>query len=308
MNNNVNRLGNEIQLSSGLTTLVSYPERGKWGDSQWKGNFSGEMVKEIIEWFKPKRVYDAMCGSGTTIDVCKELNVDCVATDLNPKYGGWDALNDEVPCSSDLTILHPPYHSMIKYSGKVWGTEPDPRDLSRCVSYQDFISKMDIVNMKLFRGLRKGGRLAILVGDYKQQGRLYSIQKDLSWLGTPEQVIIKVQHNAESYRKKYLGRFIPIVHEYLLIFRKTDSYLMPVQLVKTIELDQRDNKDITWRDVVHAALERLGGRASLSELYEEIKDHAKCLANIHWKAKIRQVLQLNQDFANTGKGLWAFSY
>lgn len=291
-----------------LTTLVSYPDRGKWGDSQWRGNFSGAMVKDIIEWFKPKKVYDAMVGSGTTLEVCQELGVNCIATDLNPKYGGWDALTDEVPGSSDLTILHPPYHTMIQYSGRVWGTKPDPRDLSRCVSYQDFINKLDIINMKLFQALRKGGRLAVLVGDYKQKGRLYSIQKDMSWLGSPEQVIIKVQHNAESFKKNYTGRFIPIVHEYLLIFRKTDSYLTQVQIVKTIELDQRNNKEVTWRDVVHAAMERLGGRASLKELYEEIKNHAKCLANIHWKEKIRQVLQLNQDFESVGNGLWMFSY
>jgi len=41
--------------------------------------------------------------------------------------------------------------------------------------------------------LTKGGRIAILVGDVKKNGRLYSIQRDMDWLGQPEQVIIKAR-------------------------------------------------------------------------------------------------------------------
>ncbi|WP_083221903.1 hypothetical protein [Dehalobacter sp. TeCB1] len=291
-----------------LTTLVSYPDRGQWGNNKWRGNFSGKLVEDLINWYHPKRVYDPMCGSGTTIDVCNTLGVDCMVTDLNPKFGGWDALTDEVPGSSDFTIFHPPYHDMIQYSGNVWGEKPDIRDLSRCSSYQEFIQKINTIQLKLFRALRKGGRLIILVGDYKKQGRLFSIQKDMDWLGTPEQVIIKTQHNAESFRKKYAGKFIPIVHEYLLVFRRDDCYLLPVSVTKTFDADSREQKNQTWRDVVHAALEKLGGKATLSALYNEVQGHSKCSVNVFWREKVRQVLQIYKDFTNDEKGKWSFSY
>jgi hypothetical protein len=53
-----------------------------------------------------------MVGGGTFAEVANELGVNHYVLDLNPKYGGWDALNDEVPESSDLTFWHPPYHDM----------------------------------------------------------------------------------------------------------------------------------------------------------------------------------------------------
>jgi hypothetical protein len=52
----------------------------------------------------------------------------------------------------------------------MWGDSSDPRDLSQCNSWEDFIKKIDKVQAKLFTALRKGGRLAVLVGDIKKRG------------------------------------------------------------------------------------------------------------------------------------------
>jgi len=291
-----------------LTTVVSYPERGKYGDNRWRGNCSGLLIKDLLEWYSPKKAFDPMVGSGTFVDVSKELGINHYALDLNPKFGGWDALNDEVPESADFIFWHPPYHTMIEYSGNMWGDAPDPRDLSRCGSWAEFIRKSDKVQAKLFSSLRQGGRMAILVGDYKQKGKLFSMMKDMSWIGSPEQVIIKTQHNCVSSQTKYSGKFIPITHEYVLIFKRNSGYVVPVRVVKQVDVDLRTRATLTWHDVVHAAMEALGGKANLNNLYREIEGHAKCATNTTWQAKVRQTLQKCKDFVSTERGKWAFNY
>lgn len=295
-------------IKMSLTTIVSYPDRiNKFGDNKYRGNCSGQLIKDLIEFYKPKRVFDPMVGSGTTSDVCKELGVGHLCLDLNPKWGGYDALNDEVPQSSDFVFWHPPYHDIIKYSGNMWG-KSDPRDLSRCETYQDFIKKINAVESKLITSLRRGGRLAVLVGDIKRKGILYSMQKDMAWFGQPEQVIIKAQHNCWSDNVNYSGKFIPIVHEYLLIFKRDDCYIIPTKIIKQVNVDLRKCPKQTWRDVVLAAIEKLGGKASLEQLYSEVQYHEKTKTNTHWKEKIRQVVQIyKNDFLNVSKGIYALA-
>lgn len=60
-----------------------------------------------------------------------------------------------------------------------------------------------------------------------------------------------------------------------------------------------------WRVVVREALERLGGEASLQALYFEIdrEYHASSRWH-HWKAKVRQVVQLTSGFERVGRGIW----
>lgn len=292
-----------------LTTIMSYPKRNdKYGNNKYRGNCSGELIKDLLKFYKPKRVFDPMCGSGTTQDVCKELSIEHLCLDLDPKWGGYDAVNDEVPQSSDFIFWHPPYHDIIKYSQNMWGTHADSRDLSRCKDYQEFIRKINIIESKLITSLRKGGRLAILVGDIKKKGILYSIQKDMAWFGQPEQVIIKSQHNCWSNNVNYNGKFIPITHEYLLIFKRNDCYIIPAKMIKQVNIDLRKCKNQTWRDIVLATFEKLGGKVSLKQLYFEIQYHEKTKTNSHWKEKIRQTVQIyKKDFSNAGKGIYKLS-
>jgi len=297
------------ELGRGLTTVVSYPDRGNYGDNKWRGNCSGELIKDLLEYAQPKKAFDPMVGSGTFIDVCRELGINHFALDLNPLYGGWDALNDEIPESYDFAFWHPPYWKMIPYSGNVWGDAPDPRDLSHVPTWGEFIQKMNQIHEKLIYGLRRGGRLAILVGDMKKCGKLYSMMKDMAWYGNPENVLIKIQHNADSYKKKYAGtKLIPIVHEYVLLFKREDCYIIPQRVTQLVEVDIRTKKEQTWRDVVHAAMEALDGKATLKQLYQEIAGHKKCENNPNWPAKVRQILQLCKDFVNLGPGVWGFAY
>lgn len=289
-----------------LKTIMSYPERGKYGDNKYRGNCSGELIKDLLLHFKPGIVFDPAVGSGTSKQVCDELGIKNVCLDLNPAFGGFDVLKDEIPVSSDFIFFHPPYHNIIQYSGNMWG-RPDPRDLSRCSSYEEFIRKLNLVQAKLITSLRKGGHIAILVGDVKKNGILYSIQKDLDWYGQPLNVLIKVQYNVWSDNQTYSNRLIKIVHEYCLLFKRDDCYVLPVKTVKQISFDLRNSKKISWRDVVLAALTRLGGKASLEMLYKEIQGHKKTESNPHWKEKVRQVVQEYKDFISVARGEYSLA-
>jgi hypothetical protein len=286
-----------------LSTIVSYPERGEGGKNSYRGNCSPKLIEDLVQYFQPQKVFDPMVGSGTTRDVCQRLGVSCDVLDLNPAFGGWDATRDEIPGVYDLVFWHPPYSDIIKYSGSMWG-KPDPRDLSQIPlsEYPRFIDKLNLVQFRLYQSLKKGGRIAILVGDVKKNGRLYSIQRDMDWLGQPEQVIIKSQHNCFSDRKNYVGKFIPIVHEYLLIFKKTGGYIISLRKTILKECDIRTYENCSWRTAVRTALEALGGQATLQELYKELEPFVINKKHKTPDAKIRETIYRYPEFEKVRTG------
>lgn len=293
------------RLNSRLTTVMDYPKRGPYGDNSYRGNCSGYVQKALFEHFQPNKVIDPFVGGGTTEDVCIELGIDHICLDLNPEYGGFDILSDEIPESCDFIYSHDPYHDIIQYSGNVWGKESHPNDLSRCKTYDEFIKKINIAHAKMYNALRHGGHLAILTGDIKKKGILYSLIKDMHWYGTIVQHIIKLQHNCLSDSINYRNsKLIPIAHEHLLIFRKDDHYIIRCKLTKTIDLDSRTRTKISWYTVVRNAMERLGGEANLQDLYREIEGHKKTETNNYWRDKVRQVVQTYQDFQRIERGVY----
>ena len=76
-----------------LRSVVSYPERGSYGHSKFRGNCSGYLAKDLMEYFRPKRVLDPMEVSGTTGDVCNELGIEYAG--LDPRKG-FNLPEDEV--------------------------------------------------------------------------------------------------------------------------------------------------------------------------------------------------------------------
>lgn len=60
----------------------------------------------------------------------------------------------------------------------------------------------------------------------------------------------------------------------------------------------------TWRVVVEHALRRIGGRGTLPQIYNAMKDN-RPTENKWWKDKVRQVLQLH--FKRIGPGEWALT-
>ena len=292
-----------------MKSIISYPNRGSWGDNKYRGNCSGHVIMDLLEYFQPEKFVEVFAGGGTGFDVARSMGYNnSIHLDLNGRFGTpFNALTDPLPTGSDFVFSHPPYHDIVQYSGNVWG-DSHPDDLSKCRSYVEFIHKLNIVNAKIFNSLVNGGRHATLVGDVRKNGVYYSLMKDMAFYGDLESHIIKAQHNCHSDRQTYSNTFIPIVHEHLIILRKNQVWAIPIAATKRVIKNIKDSALATWRDLVQAALQQLKGTAKLADLYELLQDTEKAKGNVNFKAKIRQVLQLHDEFEAIDRGIWRLTY
>lgn len=285
---------------------MSYENRGQWGDNKYRGNTSGHVIKDLITHFypqQPPRLFlEVFSGGGTGMDVARELGIKSIHLDLNT---GWNALVDEIPYGADFVFSHPPYWDIISYQ-KYNGNHPD--DLSLNMSYEEFLKKLDKVNAKIYQSLLNGGRHAFLVGDIRKKGKYYSIIKDMTWFGDLESHIVKIQHNYMTKNKNYSNHnFIPIEHEHLLVFKKNQVWAVELKRTTTKSFDLRMFKQITWRDLIQGALEWIGGKGTLNDIYAVIEGAEKTKSNSHWKEKVRQTLQLHNNFRSVERGVWALA-
>ena len=294
-----------------LTSIVSYPERGEGGNNRYRGNCSPKLIEDLIGFFKPNEICDYMCGSGTTKAAADKCGIQSKLYDL---HSGFDIMNSDIKERPEFIFWHPPYWDIIKYSDVMYkasdvqnryGYDPRKLDLSRIPNWEQFVEAMNYAMMKQFASLEKGGRMAVLMGDIKKKGKLYSMLAEIIKPGTHENIIIKAQHNCFSDNTQYSGSFIPILHEYVMIVRKDTPLLVPVIVAKEIKADIRDMAGATWRDVVAAVLEECTEAVTLTYLYEQIEPHKKAKNNKHWREKIRQTLQINPNhFHHTDRGMW----
>ena len=208
----------------GMTSVVSYPNRCPlWGDSRYRGNCDGRLIKDLILRYGARKVGDPMEGSGTSRDVVEGLNrykgrgISYWGGDLRT---GFDLTRQELPGPFDFVWIHPPYWNMVRYSDN--GTS----DLSNCESYERFRELLMVCLQRCYEALQVGGRLAVLIGDVRRSGRYTPIVKDVLNFphGEVRSIIIKVQHHCMSDRKSY-GKMedVPIRHEYCVVFKKVGA-------------------------------------------------------------------------------------
>ncbi|ADR37725.1 hypothetical protein Ocepr_2277 (plasmid) [Oceanithermus profundus DSM 14977] len=293
------------------TSISSHPERGPWGNPRWRGNASGYFYKDLFEALGPKTFVDPMVGSGTSVEVAREMGIEAVGLDL---HSGFNILRDSileiVGRPADLVFSHPPYHDMIVYSGEVWGDEPHPDDLSRAGSVEEFADKLHQAVLNQRTATKPGGHYGVLIGDLRRQGRYYSFQAELiARLPTDElaAVLVKVQHNVSSNARNYRLRYPRIMHEYALLWRKQDR--STYQVIGAMAFPQKRRLEGTWRALVRQAMVEHGGEAALADLYRTLEEGApeRVRNNPHWKAKVRQVLQRHGDFRPLARGVWALA-
>ncbi len=205
-----------------MSSVVSYPDRCPlFGDSRYRGNCDGRLIKDLILRYHARRVADPMEGSGTSRDVVEGLNqykragISYWGGDLR---SGFDLTRQDLPGRFDFVWIHPPYWNIIEYRS-------GPSDLSSCESYERFRQMLMGCLRRCYQALDQGGRLAVLIGDVRRKGRYTPIVKDVLNFpyGEIRSVIIKVQHHCSSDRKIY-GKMedVPIRHEYCLVFKKTE--------------------------------------------------------------------------------------
>jgi len=280
-----------------MQSVISYSDRGNFGNSKYRGNCSGYVIKNLINYLyptsKPKKFIEIFSGGGTGKDVAKSLNItNSIHLDLN---NGWDALIDEIPSGTDFIFSHPPYWDIISYEKQ--RNSYSKNDLSNQMPYEEFIEKLNIVNEKIYHSLLYGGRHAILIGDVRKQGKYYSIIKDMIWYGELESHIIKIQNNCMSDGKIYSNtNFVPIKHEHLLLFRKNRIWLVNEKITDTIQVNIMEATNITWRDLIQATLQYLKNKATIDEIYNILVKSKKAQNNNHIREKIRQTLNNNSNF------------
>jgi len=211
------------QEDKDMCSVVSYPDRGPWGDSGYRGNCSGHLVKDLILRFNSQSVFDPAEGSGTVREVVAGINKyrnQNIHYDGRDLKKGWDILESPLPERQfDMVWYHPPYWDIIRYSDS-------PKDLSNCRTLDEFENKLNHSVERLFQSVRPGGVLAILIGDKRKSGNYYPLFRALfsnNNIGHLKAVIIKIQHHCRSDHRNYYVHnpfLIPIKHEYCLIFQK----------------------------------------------------------------------------------------
>lgn len=295
-------------------SILSFPERGKWGKSSWRGNCSGHIYKALFDQYQPKSFCDPMMGSGTSIEVAKEMGIEAHGLDLHQGFNAIQhSIRDAIGKEVDFCHSHPPYAGMIKFSGAVWGDKANPADLSHCLDDDDFHEKLHMVLMNQREATKAGGYYGTLIGDLRKDGRYVSYQAEcIARMPRTElaSVVIKAQHNTVSGNNSYgkMKHFM-ITHEYLLLWQKPKSPLSILIDLSAMAKQQAGRVQSAWKVIVAHAMRALGGKAVLSDLYKKIAESApeKMQANENWQAKVRQTLQLNSSFNSDERGVWAFA-
>lgn len=308
------------RLSQNNSTLLSFPDRGPWGESSYRGNCSGWIQAFLIWKYHVQKLAELFAGSGTGSDVARDMGIEYIGADLNPNPKRsdilvCDAIKDDVPDEfrdSDFLFMHPPYSELIHipYCGKEWedptGGELSKQDLGQ-MPWKEFMATLNKILVKYYAAMPAGSKMAVLMGDVRRNGKCYSMLSDIAKPGELEQIIVKAQHNCNSDGKKYANaNFVPIVHEYLMVIKKIEELMLFISLPKEFKCDIRDSKKATWKDVILAMM-RTRKRCDNKTLYRELEHHKKAKANPHYKEKIRQTLQQLQHsgfIRSVGEGSW----
>ncbi len=204
-----------------LTSLYHKSTRGDYGDSRYPGNCSGELIKDLLLYFRPKGpVFDPMTGSHTMRDVCDELRIDCVSRDIRFGFDACDEKNYTGLGSFEFIFVHPPYWRMKEYTG-------DPRDLSAAPTLRYFLYRYEKLIRNLAGVLAPGGKLAILMGDYSDRDEgfvplVYHTKRLAFAAGLRQHCtdIIRFSHGASSSNRVYRSSFIPGLHDVCTVFEK----------------------------------------------------------------------------------------
>ena len=203
-----------------LTSLYHSADDGDYGSRAYPGNCGGNLIKDLLTYFKPGLVCDPMSGSGTCGDVCEELGVPCLSYDIHDGFDACDRDGFSPSDTFDFIWSHPAYWRQKLYLD-------DPRDLSRSPTLDHFLGRYGQFIRNAAKALKPGGRLAILMGDYHDHDEgfvpLTFHTKSLAFAAGLRQCctdIIRFSHGASSSRKVYRSSFIPGLHDTCCVFQK----------------------------------------------------------------------------------------
>jgi hypothetical protein len=203
-----------------LTSLYHFSRAGEYGDRSYPGNCGGNLIKDLLRFYRPATVFDPFSGSGTCRDVCRELGLPCSSLDIRYGQDACSASSYPLHKQFDFIWSHPPYWRQKVYTN-------DPRDLSQQPTLAAFLERYQRFIANCATVLAPGGMFAILMGDYcdRQAGyvplvywtKAFAFQAGLRQCATD---IIRFSHGASSRKKVYHSSFIPGLHDSCCIFQK----------------------------------------------------------------------------------------
>jgi len=152
------------------TTLWDFPRQNYGGNAHGDNKFNGVTPAFVIwnllqKYTKPgDLVVDPMCGSGTTIDVAKELDRKVIGYDIVP-YRDDIIQNDarKIPLknnSVDFVFIDSPYSDNVKYS--------DHPDCIGKISAEteSFFGELEKVAQEIHRILKPDKTMGWVIGDH----------------------------------------------------------------------------------------------------------------------------------------------
>jgi SAM-dependent methyltransferase len=207
-----------------LTSLYHFHRAGEYGDRSYPGNCGGNLIKDLLRYFRPTGlVLDPMSGSGTCRDVCEELGIPYLSWDIHQGFDACDPNDFSSADAFEFIWAHPPYWRQKLYAA-------DERDLSRAPTLDDFLRRYGRFIRNCARALKTNGKLAILMGDYNDREEgfvpLTFYTKHLAFAAGLKQHgtdIIRFSHGASSSKKVYRSTFIPGLHDVCMIFERPSA-------------------------------------------------------------------------------------
>lgn len=163
------------KLEVQTTTLWEYPSQHYGHREQGSQNYVGATPSYLI-WNLLQRytregdtIVDPMCGSGTTLDVCKDLGRVGKGFDIAPfreDIIAADARKLPLPDASvDFFFVDPPYSTHIKYSGH-------PQCIGELSAQEPgYYEAMERVIQESFRVLKDRRYMALYVSDSFKKGK-----------------------------------------------------------------------------------------------------------------------------------------
>jgi len=250
------------ELTDVSTTVWSFPKRGSWATHKgdYRGNWAPQIPRALIlKYTDPGDVVlDPLIGSGTTCVEAILLGRNCIGVDINYNavilahhrlyhlikylrekdgreinvwykiyHGDARKLDQLSENSIDLVATHPPYLNIIRY-----GEEKTEGDLSRTKDLEEYLMLLKQVAEEIYRVLKPGGFLGILIGDTRIKKHYvpityYALITLLDVGFVLKEEVIKIQHKMKTTREVWRRirerDFLLIYHEKLFILEKPEK-------------------------------------------------------------------------------------
>lgn len=221
-------------LKPQTTTLWEYPSQHygteMQGDKDYAGATPSFVIWNLLQRYTKEKhlVVDPMCGSGTTLDVARDLKRRALGYDIaSPREDIFNCDARKLPLENekaDFVFIDPPYSTHINYSD-------DPRCIGKLDALSsDYYEAMDQVIGEIDRVLRPNRHMALYCSDSFRLGKPFCpIGFELFGLLRKHfeavDIVAVVRHNRTLKRRHYhteaiAGNYFLRGFNYLFIMKK----------------------------------------------------------------------------------------